>query len=119
MATGLRKKTEFEADLFTIQKTWWAKLFMRSKKGEMEIKHYEFGEKKMEIDLRGIKVPNGDRVQAIIDGKIVRDVIIQRGSARMRYNSSDGEIIPEVQHGSKAEIRYMGELLLEGTFFRD
>lgn len=46
MAIGLRKKTEFEADLFTIQKTWWAKLFMRSKKGEMEIKHYEFGEKK-------------------------------------------------------------------------
>lgn len=119
MATWLRTKTEFEADLFTIQKTWWAKLFMRSKKGEMEIKHYDHGERKMEIDLRGIKIPNGDQVQAMIDGKIIRDVIIQRGFARMRYSSAEGEIIPEVQHGSKAEIRYKGELLLEGTFFRD
>lgn len=119
MATGLRNKTEFEADLFPIPKNWLEKLSLRSKKGEMEIKHYSHGEKRMEIDLRGIKVPNGEQVQAMIDGKIVRDVTIQRGYARMRYNSVDGEIIPDVQHGSKAEIRYMGELLLEGTFIRD
>jgi hypothetical protein len=119
MATWLRKTAEYEADLFTIQKTWWKKLFMRSKKGEMEIKLYDNGEKHMEIDLHGIKVPNGARLQAMIDGKTVRDVTIQRGYARLRYNSADGEIIPEVQHGSKAEIHYIGELLLEGKFFRD
>lgn len=119
MATGPRNKIEFEADLFPIPKNWWEKLFLRSKKGEMEIKHYGDGEKRMEIDLRGIKIPNGERVQAMIDGNIVRDVTIQRGYARMRYNSVDGEIIPDVQHGSKAEIRYMGELLLEGAFIQD
>lgn len=119
MATWLRKTAEFEADLFTIQKTWWAKLIMRSKKGEMEIKHYDNGEKHLEIDLHGLSVPDGAQAQAMIDGKIVQDITIQRGFAHMHYNSADGEIIPDVQHGSKAEIRYMGELLLEGTFFRD
>lgn len=119
MTTWLRKTAEFEADLFTIQKTWWQKLFMRTKKGEMEIKHYDNGEKHMEIDLKNLNLPKGAQVQAMIDGNIVRDVTVQRGFTRMRYNSADGEIIPDVHHGSKAEIHYMGDLFLEGTFFRD
>jgi hypothetical protein len=73
----------------------------------------------MEIDLRGVKCPDGARVSAVIDGRLVREIEIQRGFARLRLSSAEGESIPEVRAGSTVEIRYMGEALLEGTFKPD
>ena len=119
MTTWRRKIEEYEADLYTVQTTWWAKLLLRSKGGEMEIKHYEDGEKRMEIDLKGVKAPDGAQVSVAIDGRVEREVEVRRGFARVRISSADGESIPTVQIGSTAEIRYMGEVLLEGTFKRD
>jgi hypothetical protein len=119
MTTWRQKIEEYEADLYTVQTSWWAKLLLRSKGGEMEIKHYEDGEKRMEIDLKGVKCPDGARVSAVIDGRVAREVEVRRGYARVRMSSAEGELIPEVRNGSTAEIRYMGEILLEGTFKLD
>ncbi|MBN1449494.1 MAG: hypothetical protein JW963_00615 [Anaerolineales bacterium] len=116
MTTWQRKISEYEADLYRVHTSWWAKLFLSSKGGEMEVKHYEGGEKRMEIDLHGVKCPDGARVSVVIDGKVVREVEVRRGFARVRLSSADGEIIPDVHNGSAAEIHYMGEALLEGTF---
>jgi hypothetical protein len=119
MTTWKRKIEEYEADLYTIQTSWWAKLFLRSKGGEIEVKRYEDGEKRMEIDLQGVKVPDGAQVSVVIDGRTARQVETRRGYARVRLSSVDGEIIPEVQIGSTAQIQYNGEVLLEGTFKPD
>lgn len=119
MTTWQRKIEEYEADLYTIQTSWWAKLFLRSKGGEMEIKRYEDGEKRMEIDLHGLKVPDGVQVSVVIDGRAVRQVDTRRGYARVRLSSAEGGEIPEVQIGSSVEIQYNGEVLLEGTFKPD
>lgn len=54
-----------------------------------------------------------------IDGRVEREVEVRRGFARIRISSADGEAIPTVQIGSTAEVRYMGEVLLEGTFKLD
>jgi hypothetical protein len=119
MTTWQRKIEEYEADLYTIQTSWWAKLFLRSKAGEMEIKRYEGGEKRMEIDLKGLKVPDGAQVSIVIDDRVAREVEVRRGFARVRLSSAEGEPIPDVQLGSMVEVRYMGEALLEGTFKPD
>lgn len=119
MTTWKRKIEEYEADLYTIQKSWWAKLFLRSKGGEIEVKRYEDGEKRMEIELHRVKVPDGALVSVLIDGRAVRQVETRRGSARVRLSSLDGEVIPDIQIGSPVEIQYMGENLLEGTFKPD
>jgi hypothetical protein len=119
MTTWQRKIEEYEADLYTIQTSWWAKLFLRSKGGEMEIKRYEGGEKRMEIDLKELKVPDGARVSIVIDGRVEREVEVRRGYARVRVSSAEGEPIPDVQIGSTVEVRHMGEALLEGTFKLD
>lgn len=119
MTTWQRKIEEYEADLYTIQTSWWAKLLLRTKGGEIEIKHYEDGEKRMEIDLKGVKCPDGAKVSVAIDGRVEREVEVRRGFARVRLSSTEGETIPTVHSGSTAEIRYMGEVLLEGTFKLD
>jgi hypothetical protein len=119
MTTWRRKIEEYEADLYTVQTSWWAKLLLRSKGGEVEIKRYKDGEKRMEIDLKGVKCLDGAQVSVVIDGRVEREVEIRRGFARIRISSADGEAIPTVQIGSTAEIRYIGEVLLEGTFKLD
>lgn len=119
MTTWQRKIEEYEADLYSVQKSWWAKLFLRSKGGEMEIKRYEGGEKRMEIDLHGVKCPDGASVSVVIDGSPVREVEVRRGFARVRLSSAEGESIPTVRIGSTIEIRYLGEVLLEGSFKPD
>jgi hypothetical protein len=115
-STYRRKIAEYEADLYRIPKSWWERLFLPKKGGEMEIKHYQDGEKRLEIDLHGLKVPDGARVSALIDGKVVREVELRRGYVRLRLSSAEGESIPEVSNGSAAEIQYLGEILLQGTF---
>ena len=85
----------------------------------MEIKTYADGEKRMEIDLYRLAVPDGAVVSAAIDGQVIYEVAVRGGFARIRASSLDGESIPEVQHGSKAQIHYQGEVLLEGTFMHD
>jgi hypothetical protein len=119
MTTWQRKIEEYEADLYRVQTSWWGKLFLRSKGGEMEIKRYEDGEKRMEIDLHGVKCPDGALVSAVIDGRTVREVEVRRGFARVRLSSTEGEAVPEVRAGSTVEIHYMGAVLLEGVFEPD
>ncbi|HSM71335.1 MAG TPA: hypothetical protein VK851_07310 [Anaerolineales bacterium] len=63
--------------------------------------------------------PPGAQVSVAIDGRVKREVEVRRGFARIRISSADGEAIPTVQVGSTAEVRYMGEVLLEGTFKLD
>jgi hypothetical protein len=119
MSTWRRKIIEYEADLFRVHLSWWEKLFQVTTGGEIEIKVFEDGEKRMEIDLDRIKAPDGALLTVVIDGESVREVEHRRGSVHLRLSSSEGELIPDVRSGSPVEIRSMGETLLKGTFTVD
>lgn len=119
MSTWRRKIIEYEVDLFRVHLSWWEKLFQITTAGEIEIKVFEDGEKRMEIDLDRIKAPDGALLAVVIDGESVREVEHRRGSVHLRLSSSEGELIPDVRSGSPVEIRSMGETLLKGTFTVD
>lgn len=119
MTTWKRKVEEYEAELYSIPKSGWARLFLRSKGGEIEVKRYDDGEKRMEIDLRRVKCPDGALVAVVINGRQVRQVETRSGFARLHLSSLDGEALPEVCSGDKVEIQLMGEVLLEGVFMPD
>lgn len=119
MTTYRRKIEEYEADLYKPGSSGWLGLFMRSKGGEMEVKRYDDGEARMEIDLHGLKCPDGALVSALVDGREVQQVEIRRGYARVRLSSLQGATIPQVRAGSTAVIRYQDETLLEGSFKPD
>jgi hypothetical protein len=119
MTTWQRKIAEYEADLFKVQRSWLDKLLGGGKSGEIEVKRYEGGEQRMEIDLRGVRCPDGALVTLLVDGKPVHELALRRGFAHLRFSSAEGASIPDVAHGSLAEIRYQGEALLQGTFKAD
>ena len=92
---------------------------MRTKNGEMEIKTYDDDEKVMEIELHGVRIPNGTAVSAVVDDTAVCEVKVNQGHVRLLLSTARGETIPEVSNGSVAEIHYLGEAFLRGTFEPD
>ena len=115
-----REIEEFEADLYTsvdVPKLL-APLF-RSKGGEIEVSTYDDGERRMEVEIDKLSVPDGSTVSAIVDGNVVCELQVNRGRGRLVLRSSRGDTVPAVGGGGVAEIRYNGEVLLQGTFRRD
>jgi hypothetical protein len=113
-----REIEEFEADLYTTDDV--PKLlapFFRSKGGEIEVSTYDDGDRQMEVEIDKLNVPSGATVSAIVDGTIVCKLQVNRG--RLVLRSSRGDTVPAVGNGSVAEIRYNGEVVLQGTFRRD
>ena len=121
MATWRRKTAEYEADLYSVEEpSFLSKLLgLRTKNGEMEIKAYDDGEKVMEIELHGVKVPNGVAVSAVVDNTAVCEAKVNQGRGRLLLSTVRGETVPEVNNGSVAEIHYLGKALMRGTFEPD
>jgi hypothetical protein len=111
-----RKISEYEANLHRVQRSWLEKLLGSGKYGEIEVERYEGGEQRMEIELHGVKCPDGAQVALLVDGRPVHEFTVQRGFAHLRLSSAEGASIPDIERGSLAEIRYQGETLLQGAF---
>lgn len=121
MRTWQREIAEYEADLYGVQEpSFLSKLLgLRMKSGEMEITEYDDGEKAMEIEFHGVSVPEGVIVSAVVDGTAICQIEVNRGHGRFLLRTARGETIPNVSSGSVAEIHYLGQALLEGTFETD
>lgn len=121
MATWRRKISEYEADLYRIEEpSFLSKLLgLRTKNGELEIKTYDDGEKVMEVELHGVRASNGVAVSVVVDNTAVCEVTVSQGHGRLVLSTAQGETIPEVSNGTVAEIHYLGETLLRGTFKPD
>jgi len=118
--TWRRKIEEYEADLYRNQtvKFLGFSFQSRARSGEIEVKKYDNGENRLEIKLFGVEVPDGSAVSVVVDGKPVCDVEVRQGSGRVQLHVQ-GEAVAAVRNGSAAEIRYMGQVLLQGTFRPD
>ena len=80
---------------------------------------YDDGDRQTEVQIDKLNVPSGATVSAIVDGTIACELQVNRGRGRMVLRSSRGDTVPAVGKGSVAEIRYNGEVVVQGTFRRD
>lgn len=123
MTAWRRKVAEYEADLYKAQEPTLLgrllNLFVGTKSGEIEMKKYEGGEKEFEIKVHGVNVPDGTTLSAVVDGATIREFRVSQGYARLFLSTAQGDPVPEVHSGSVAEIRFSGEILLQGTFRPD
>lgn len=121
MATWRRKIAEYEADLYRIEEpSFLGRLLgLRTKNGELEVKTYDDGEKVMEVELYSVKASNGIAVSVVVDNATICEVTLNQGRGRLLLSTAQGETIPQVSNGSVAEIHYLGEALLRGTFKPD
>jgi len=118
--TWRRQTEEYEADLYRDQtvKFLGFSFHNRARGGEIEVKKYDNGENRVEIKFFGVEVPDGSMVSATADGKIICEVEVRQGVGRLQVDIQ-GEAVSAVRNGSKADIRYMGRILMEGTFKPD
>jgi hypothetical protein len=110
-----RKLAEYEADLYKVPKP----RFLPMPKGELEVKRYDDGETKLEIEFFGAQAPDGAAVTVVIDGQAVCQVPVRRQRGRLEISTVQGAAIPDVRTGSVGEIQYQGQALLRGTFKPD
>ncbi|MFZ5856195.1 MAG: hypothetical protein ACOYZ6_05130 [Chloroflexota bacterium] len=114
------KIEEYEADLYrdkTIKFLGFS-FQNRVKSGEIEVKKYDNGEARVEIKFFGVEVPDGSAVSAVADGRIICEVEVRQGMGRLQMGVQ-AEVVSTIRNGSTAEIRYMGKVLMAGTFRPD
>jgi hypothetical protein len=115
-----RKIEEYEADLYPVpEPSFFLLRLFRTPKGELELKTYEDGERRLEVELHGVGVPDGSVVSVVIDGQETCQVRIDRGRGRLERNTGRGEMVPQVKTGSVGEIRHNNEPILRGEFEPD
>ena len=119
-STWRRKIEEYEADLYRDQtiKFLGFSFQSRAKSGDIEVKKYDNGEARLEIKFFGVEVPDGAAVAAVADGRTICEVEVRRGSGRAQMDVQ-AEAVSTIRNGSTAEIRYMGQVLMAGTFRPD
>jgi len=115
MARVRRVVEELEAELYKVP----APKFFRTEQGELELKTYADGVKKLDIFFRGIKAPDGSIAQVMVDGEILCELPLKRGSAHHEYSSGNGNQVPEVRDGQVVEVHYGGKVFLKGAFKPD
>lgn len=119
-STWRRKIEEYEADLYRDQtiKFLGFSFHNRAKGGEIEVKKYDNGEARVEIKFFGVEIPDGSAVAAVADGRTICEVEARQGTGRAHMDVQ-AEAVSTIRSGSTAEIRYMGQVLMAGTFRPD
>ena len=116
--------SDFEANLWGEQDpgllTKWFGWRFKGLFGEIEVESYSDGHKKMEIEFKRMRVPEGSRLGVVIDGETVCEVMLtQTDYLKKVFDTSRGEQVPDVSKGTKVEVHYEGNVLLEGVFLKD
>jgi hypothetical protein len=116
--------SEFEANLWgEAEPGFFSKLFGWKPKrtfGEIEVKSYRDGTKKMEVEFKRLKLPENSTLTIVINGEVLCDVLLaQTDFFKKVFESDQGSRVPDVDKGAKVEVLYQGGVLLEGVFLRD
>ena len=77
---------EYEADLYRVPKPRF--FLFRVPKGELELKKYDDGEKRLEIKFVDVKVPDGSAASVVIDGRVVCQVEVNRRRGRLDLSTA-------------------------------
>jgi hypothetical protein len=115
MARVRRVVEEIEAELHKVPKP----RFFNIEQGELELKTYEDGARKLDIFFRGIESPDGSVAQVLVDGDVLCELPLKRGCGQHEYNNENGDQVPELRVGQVVEVQYGGKVFLKGTFTPD
>jgi hypothetical protein len=110
-----RKVIELEATLYVVPRGW----LFNFPKGEVEYEVFEDGEKKLEVKLFGVKVPQGALVALATNSGTVCEIALQGGRGYARLTSQEGDPIPNLEAGNELEIYYQGRVILSGKLRQD
>ena len=93
----------------------------RSGDARCKIERTRFGDgvQELEVKAKGLDLPDGERVELVVDGEVLLEIEVERGRAKVEFDTDSGRHVPEVSAGQTVQIRHGGETLLEGDFYLD
>jgi len=107
-------KKEFEAHLSSP-----ANGTVTSARGKAEWKEYQDGSRRIKISVTKVGQEDGTLVDVVMDGRLIDQIVLERGIARYRRESERGEQVPTPAAGQLLQIVCFGILLLEGRFVEE
>lgn len=90
-----------------------------SARGKGEWKVYGDSSRQCKLSVTNLNLPDGTELQVELSGRLVADMIVDRGTARFRRESERGEIVPSVQANEVLQILLHGKAILEGSFYHE
>lgn len=87
--------------------------------GNAEREEWDDGSTEFEAHVRGLELPDGTEIEFVVAGVTLGRASLNRGRARLEYDSRDGDDVPPVVEGQRIVVRHAGGDLLEGSFRAD
>lgn len=90
-----------------------------SARGRGEWKLYRDGTRKCKVSVTHLTLPEETRLYLAINGRHAGEMAIQKGTARFRRESENGDFVPAVQVDEVLQVLLDGIVILEGKFYRE
>jgi hypothetical protein len=88
-------------------------------RGKGEWKVYEDGSRQCKVSINNLKLPEGTQLQLSVNGRVIATLTAERGSARFRRETENGELVPYVRANEVLQILLDGKVILEGSFYAE
>lgn len=106
---------DYEADLYLVDSDR-----KRAKAAELEYQVYRSGESMFEIEIKNRSgIPEGDEAVVLIHGVEVARVTKLKLQTEVKLYSKNGDEVPPIELGDRAELMHNGVVIAAGVFRED
>jgi uncharacterized protein (DUF58 family) len=88
-------------------------------RGAAEREEWDDGEAEFEAFVSGLGLPDGSDVEFVVEGIVLGRVALERGRARLEFDSRSGEDVPPIAADQRIEVHHGGTVLMVGQFRHD
>jgi hypothetical protein len=88
-------------------------------RGKAEWKVYGDGTRQCKVKVSGLDLPDGSKLELVVDDRQIAAVAVQNGMARYRRETERGEAVPYVESNQVLQVIYAGNVILEGKFYSE
>ena len=88
-------------------------------RGAAEREEWDDGEAEFEAFVSGLDLPDGSEVEFVVDEVVLGRVALERGRARLEFDSRSGDDVPPILAHQCIEVRHGATVLMAGQFRHD
>jgi hypothetical protein len=88
-------------------------------RGKAEWKTYGDGTRQSKLKVSGLNIPDGSKLELVVENRHIATLAVQNGLARYRQESEKGEAVPLVESNQVLQVLYAGMVILEGRFYAE
>lgn len=90
-----------------------------SARGKGEWKLYGDGSRQCKVSIHYLRLPDATQLQLTVNGRMIGEMILERGSAGFRRETEKGELVPHVRANEVLQVLLNSNVILEGSFYTE